>query len=157
MNQHPQRPARNRVLEMLAILQMGLCGRCGRARYATRRTARHAARIAAPATRLRAYRCGDTWHLTVPAGRPQFIAPPVTTVQETGRGMGGLDQRRRGERRYGRFAPAGPTRPRSRRRPPWSRSGSDPLEDARDTRPTDTRPWGPRGPRGAAPLAGGAR
>ncbi|MEU8342418.1 hypothetical protein AB0C74_12035 [Spirillospora sp. NPDC048832] len=67
-----------RVLEMLAILQLGLCGRCGRARYTTRRTARHAARIAAPGIRLRAYRCGDAWHLTSPSGRPQHITPPVT-------------------------------------------------------------------------------
>lgn len=69
---------RNRVLEMLSILQLGLCGRCGRARYTTRRTARHAARIAAPGVRLRAYRCGDAWHLTSPAGRPQHITAPVT-------------------------------------------------------------------------------
>lgn len=78
VNRHGKRAGHNRVLELLAILQLGLCGRCGRARYTTRRTARHAARIAAPGTRLRAYRCGDAWHLTTPPGRPQFIVPPVT-------------------------------------------------------------------------------
>src|SRR5690606_8509731 len=77
---HRRQRARNRVLEMLAILQLGLCGRCGRARYATRRTARRAARIAAPGTRLRAYPCGDSWHLTTPPGRPQLVAPPVTVL-----------------------------------------------------------------------------
>ncbi|HLU75683.1 MAG TPA: hypothetical protein VKZ82_26140 [Nonomuraea sp.] len=49
-HRHHKPAGRNRVLEMLAILQLGLCGRCGRARYLTRRTARHAARIAAPGT-----------------------------------------------------------------------------------------------------------
>jgi hypothetical protein len=77
-NRHSRQAGRNRVLEMLAILQIGLCGRCGRARYATRRRARQAVRIAAPGVRLRAYRCGDAWHLTSPPGRPQHITPPVT-------------------------------------------------------------------------------
>lgn len=156
-HRHHKPAGRNRVLEMLAILQLGLCGRCGRARYLTRRTARHAARIAAPGTRLRAHRCGDAWHLTVPAGRPQLIAPPVTTVQETVPVRRGLDRRGEGERRYGRSAPAGPARPRGRRRPSGGRSGSDPLEDARDTRTARTRPCWPHGPHGAAPVAGGAR
>ncbi|WP_157431013.1 hypothetical protein [Actinomadura macra] len=103
MNQHRHRhrirPAEGKALEVLALLQIGLCGRCGRARYATRRHARHAARIAAPGTRLRAYRCGDSFHLTTPTGRPQLIAPPVT-VSNT-RPRTGLDQRKRDERRYG--------------------------------------------------------
>lgn len=94
MNQHRQRQGRNRVLEMLDILQLGLCGRCGRARYTTRRTARHAARVAAPGTRLRAYRCDDAWHLTSPPEQSQFIAPPVTVPQV------GLDLLGRGKRRY---------------------------------------------------------
>ncbi|CNG13598.1 Uncharacterised protein [Mycobacterium tuberculosis] len=95
-NRHSGQAGRNRVLEMLTILQLGLCGRCGRAHYATRRTARHAARIATPGTRLRAYQCGDTWHLTTPPGRPQFIAPPVTLPRI--RTRDGLDLRGRGER-----------------------------------------------------------
>ncbi|WUH98755.1 hypothetical protein OHR68_35440 [Spirillospora sp. NBC_00431] len=78
---------------MLAILQLGLCGRCGRARYATRRTARHAARVAVPGIRLRAYRCRDAWHLTSPAGRPQFITPPVTML--SARPQTRLDRKRR--------------------------------------------------------------
>ena len=95
---HDSRVGRDRVREMLAILQLGLCGRCGRARYATRRTARHAARIAAPGTRLRAYRCGEAWHLTAPPGRPQFIAPPVT-VPDVGLDLPGQDKRRYRARR----------------------------------------------------------
>ncbi|GAA1836289.1 hypothetical protein GCM10009735_84690 [Actinomadura chokoriensis] len=95
-NRHSGQAGRNRVLEMLAILQIGLCGRCGRARYTTRRTARHAARIAAPGIRLRAYRCGDAWHLTTPPGRRQFIAPPVTVPPIHSRNR--LDLRGRGER-----------------------------------------------------------
>ncbi|MEU5993878.1 hypothetical protein ABZ806_33315 [Spirillospora sp. NPDC047418] len=95
---HEKPAGRNRVVEMLAVLQLGLCGRCGRARYPTRRTARHAARIAAPGTRLRAYRCGDTWHLTTPPGRRQYITPPVT-VPCTSLGTR-LDLHGRGKRRY---------------------------------------------------------
>lgn len=97
-NRHREPIGRNRVLEMLVILQPGLCGRCGRARYLTRRTARHAARIAAPRIRLRAYQCGDAWHLTTPPGRPQFIAPPVTLPHIRPRDR--LDLHGRGERRY---------------------------------------------------------
>lgn len=88
----------SRAVEMLLILQSGLCGRCGRARYSTRRTACHAARIAAPGKRLRAYRCGDAWHLSAPPGRPQVIDPPVTMpLVRQGRG---LDLRGQDERRY---------------------------------------------------------
>lgn len=109
----PQRHGRSRkadrVLEMLAWLQLGLCGRCGRARYDSRRSARRAARIAAPGIRLRAYQCGDAWHLTTPAGRPQFIAPPVTLSGT--RTRAGLDLRGRGKRSY-----------RSRRRPATDRA-----------------------------------
>ncbi|WP_395977223.1 hypothetical protein [Actinomadura sp. 1N219] len=113
-NRHGERVGRNRVLEMLAILQTGLCGRCGRARYATRRNARHAARIAAPGTRLRAYRCGDAWHLTTPPGRPQFIAPPVTVPRT--RPWIRLDLHGRDQRRY-----RNRHRPRSGRTPGHTR------------------------------------
>lgn len=100
-NRHGMRAGRNRVREMLATLQIGLCGRCGRARYATRRTARHAARIAAPGPWLRAYRCGDAWHLISPPQRPQCITPPVTLVQVPRAGRAGLDRRNGDERAYG--------------------------------------------------------
>lgn len=73
----PVKTGNQRVLELLAELKTGLCGRCGRARYATRGQARRAARIAVPGRRLRAYRCGDVWHLTSHS-RPQWIAAPVT-------------------------------------------------------------------------------
>lgn len=104
-NRRSRQGRRNRVLEMLAILQIGLCGRCGRARYTTRRTARRAARIAAPGIRLRAYRCGDAWHLTSPAGRSQHITPPVTvppvhpqtSLHLHGKSKGDDLDRRRGE------------------------------------------------------------
>jgi hypothetical protein len=110
---------RDRSVEMLASLQLGLCGRCGRARYATRRQARHAARIAAPGVRLRAYQCGDDWHLTSPPGRPQHIVPPVTVCQI--RAAAGLDLRARGERVYGgcRSRQAAPTVPTAGGRRRW--------------------------------------
>jgi len=113
---HRRQRARNRVLEMLAILQLGLCGRCGRARYATRRTAR----IAAPGTRLRAYPCGDNWHLTTPPDRPQLIAPPVTMLPA--RAGRSLDLQRRDKRRYpsrhhGRHRGSDRTRMTGQRRP----------------------------------------
>lgn len=98
VSRHGRQTGHQRILEMLAILQLGLCGRCGRACYASRRTARHAVRIAAPGTRLRAYQCGDTWHLTAPPGRPQFIAPPVTLPYV--RSWNRLDLHGRGKRRY---------------------------------------------------------
>ena len=40
------------------------CPACGKRSYATRSAARLTARIAHPGRRLRAYRCGDRWHLT---------------------------------------------------------------------------------------------
>lgn len=93
---------RNRAAELLAWLQLGTCPRCGRARYATRRQARSAARIGAPGTRLRAYRCGDGWHLTTPSWRPQLITPPVTAVRSIrpggSRTVVRLDTAHRGER-----------------------------------------------------------
>ncbi|WP_433476421.1 hypothetical protein ACQPZP_04820 [Spirillospora sp. CA-142024] len=160
MNQHlhRNRPTGDRVLDMLAILQLGLCGRCGRARYATRRTARHAARIAAPGVRLRAYGCGDAWHLTNPAGRPQYIAPPVTLAQRSNAARGSLDHRRPGERRYGRSGPNAPARPRGGVWTPAGRSGSDPLEDARDPRTCDDATlWQLDGRHPATRVAGGWR
>ncbi|WP_242891138.1 hypothetical protein [Actinomadura litoris] len=134
MNQHPHRnrPAGHRILDMLAILQLGLCGRCGRARYATRRTARHASRIAAPGVRLRAYRCGGAWHLTNPTGRPQYIASPVTLVQRPDAARGRLDRRGRGERRYQRSSPNAPARPQGAAWVSAGWSDSDPLKDAHD-------------------------
>lgn len=111
----PVQTGNQRVLELLAVLQMGLCGRCGRARYATRSQARRAARIGMPGRRLRAYRCGDAWHLTSHS-RPQWIAGPVTlaphfsTRKGAGKSLafprpsaderGGLDLDRGGERAY---------------------------------------------------------
>jgi hypothetical protein len=96
-----RRTGGDRVTELLGWLQLGVCGRCGRARYLSRREARHAARIAAPGARLRAYRCGTFWHLTTPAGRPQLVAPPVTVPPPRVRQVRGLDLGHRGERAYG--------------------------------------------------------
>jgi hypothetical protein len=131
----------DRVRELLAVLQLGLCGRCGRARYATRTDARRAARIAAPGNRLRAYRCGTSWHLTTPAGTPQLITPPVTPVQHpAAAGRRGLDRRRGGERAYRRSGlerRGGPQDAPRRSR----RGGTDPLEDTHDhTTPARGRP-----------------
>ncbi|MFC4912254.1 hypothetical protein [Actinomadura gamaensis] len=81
----PVQTGRDRTVELLADLQLGLCGRCGRARYATRRQARRAARIGMPGRRLRAYRCADAWHLTSHS-RPQYTAPPVTLPPPPGTG-----------------------------------------------------------------------
>ncbi|GAA2278298.1 hypothetical protein GCM10010402_38650 [Actinomadura luteofluorescens] len=124
--------ARDRAAEMLSMLQLALCGRCGRARYATRRDARHAARIGAPGVRLRAYRCGDAWHLTSPAGAPQFVASPVTLLKHPAvSGRLWLDHRNGDKRPYRRSGldrrgrPQGAPR-RSRR------GGTDPLEDDHD-------------------------
>ena len=119
-NRRPQKPAHKRALEMLAILQLGLCGRCGRARYATRRTARHAARIAAPGTRLRAYPCGGNWHLTTPPGQPQLVAPPVTVLPaRSGRSLAlqRRDKRRYPSRHHGRHRGSDRTRRTGQRRP----------------------------------------
>lgn len=128
-------------VEMLASLQLGLCGRCGRARYATRRHARHAARIAAPGTRLHAYRCSTSWHLAAPAGTPQLITPPVTPVQHPATaGRRGLDRRCEGERAYRRSGLERRGRPQDAPRRS-RRSGTDPLEDTHDhTTPARARP-----------------
>lgn len=67
----------DRTAELLSWLQLGTCGACGRARYHSRREARRAVRVAAPGTRLRAYRCGEVWHLTVPAGHLEETGSPV--------------------------------------------------------------------------------
>ncbi|SPT51209.1 Uncharacterised protein [Actinomadura madurae] len=155
-HRHHKPAGRNRVLEMLDILQLGLCGRCGRARYLTRRTARHAARIAAPSTRLRAYRCGEIWHLTNPAGRPQYIAPPVTLAQQPDAARGSLDRRGRGERRYRRSGPNAHARPRVAMPISTGRSGTDPLEKACDPRTLDAAAWWQAdGHHPVTPLAGG--
>ncbi|GAA4132263.1 hypothetical protein GCM10022416_11860 [Actinomadura keratinilytica] len=115
-----QRNGADRAAELLAWLQLGTCARCGRARYPSRREARQAARLAAPGVRLRAYRCGTSWHLTTPAGRPQLIAPPVTVAPQQGRQVRGLDLGHRGERAYGGRRPDVPIAKRdrpARRRP----------------------------------------
>lgn len=140
----PRNPTRyDRVLELLAILQLGLCGRCGRACYATRRTARHAARIAAPGARLRAYRCGyrgdGAWHLTSPPHRPQHINPPVTLVQGLCAGGAGLDRRGAGERAYRCSGPGQSDGPHPAAHSSGRRSGPDPLADAPSTPPALTR------------------
>ncbi|GGV45156.1 hypothetical protein GCM10010182_81960 [Actinomadura cremea] len=123
------------VGHMLALLQLGMCGRCGRARYETRRTARHAARIAAPGTRLRAYRCGTAWHLTSPNGRPQHITAPVTLPSRSACDRVGLDRPRRDERRYRRPGPDDRTRLQETAGVVVRRGRPDPLEDAHDTHP----------------------
>ncbi len=133
------RRTNNRVAELLTVLQLGLCGRCGRARYETRRTARHAARIAAPGTRLRAYRCGTAWHLTSPTGHRQHITPPVTLPPVPGRMRVGLDGRDRDERRYRRPGPGESARFQHLVDAPVHRGGPDPLVDARGTDPARSR------------------
>ena len=100
-------PGRDRVAELLGWLQVGMCGACGRARYVSRREARYAARLASPGTRLRAYRCGTSWHLGTPAGRAQVIASPVTAVRPQARTRPGLDLRTRVERACGSHPMAG--------------------------------------------------
>ncbi|OLT34040.1 hypothetical protein BJF79_33850 [Actinomadura sp. CNU-125] len=127
------------VGHMLALLQLGMCGRCGRARYETRRTARHAARIAAPDTRLRAYRCGTAWHLTSPNGHPQHITAPVTLPPCSARDRVGLDRPRRDERRYPRPDPGESARFQHLVDAPVHRGGPDPLVDARGTDPARPR------------------
>lgn len=123
------------VGHMLALLQLGMCGRCGRARYETRRTARHAARVAAPGVRLRAYRCGAAWHLTSPNSHRQHITAPVTLPPRAARGQVGLDRRRRDERRYRGPGPDDRTRLQETAGVVVRPGGPDPLEDAHDTRP----------------------
>lgn len=137
----------DRVAEVLAGLQLGLCGACGRARYGSRRQARHAARVAAPGVRLRAYRCGNAWHLTSP-GAPQFIAPPVTVLQspEPHRRRG-LDRRGGDERAYRRSGLHGHGRPQNVAGHRSHRSATDPLEDAHATHTTARRRGGPGGVR----------
>jgi hypothetical protein len=79
-------PGRDRVTELLGQLQAGTCGACGRAQYVSRREARYAARLGSPGTRLRAYRCGTSWHLGQPDGRPQLCSwPQVASAYSTGR------------------------------------------------------------------------
>ncbi|MFV2179628.1 hypothetical protein ACFHW2_41110 [Actinomadura sp. LOL_016] len=123
------------VGHMLALLQLGMCGWCGRARYETRRTARHAARVAAPGVRLRAYRCGTAWHLTSPNGHRQHITAPVTLPPRTARGGGGLDRPCGDERGYRRPGPDDRTRPQETAGMVVRRGGPDPLEDAHDIHP----------------------
>lgn len=132
-HRHHKLAGRERVLEMLAILQLGVCGRCGRARYATRRTARHAARISAPGARLRAYRCGDAWHLTSPPRHPQRITPPVTLVQGLRADGAGLDRLAGGERAYRCFGSGQSDAPHPAAHRSGRRSGPDPLADAPST------------------------
>ncbi|OLT26667.1 hypothetical protein BJF79_43240 [Actinomadura sp. CNU-125] len=136
MNRHPMSDP---VGHMLALLQLGMCGRCGRARYETRRTARHAARIAAPGTRLRAYRCGTAWHLTSPNGRPQHITAPVTLPPSLGRGRARLDGRGRDERRYRRPGPDDRADRHGTADASGRRGSPDPLEETRDTDPPRPR------------------
>ncbi|WP_433476531.1 hypothetical protein ACQPZP_05450 [Spirillospora sp. CA-142024] len=129
----------DRVAEMLAGLQLGLCGACGRARYGSRRQARHAARVAAPGVRLRAYRCGRAWHLTSP-GAPQFIAPPVTVLQPPGpHWRRGLDRRGGDERAYRRSGLQGHGRPQDVACRLSHLDDTDPLEDAHATHTTIRR------------------
>lgn len=129
----------DRVAELLGVLQLGLCGRCGRARYETRRTARHAARIAAPGTRLRAYRCGTAWHLTSPTGHRQHITPPVTLPPAPDRARVGLDGRDRDERRYRRPGPDDHADRRGTADASGRRGSPDPLEESGDTDPPRPR------------------
>lgn len=79
----PVQAGLDRTLELLAELQAGPCSQCGWACYRTRRQARRAARIAAPGRRLRAYRCGDAWHLTSYV-RPPSPAAPITASPSLG-------------------------------------------------------------------------
>jgi hypothetical protein len=145
---HDRRP--DRVSEMLAVLQLGLCGRCGRARYATRADARRAARIAAPGTRLRAYRCGNAWHLTS-TNAPQFVAPPVTVVRVFGpRWQRGLDRRPGDKGAYRRSGLYGHGRPQDVACRPGHRDYTNPLKDAHAPHDAFTRRWGGSG-------AGGVR
>jgi hypothetical protein len=140
----PRKPIRHddRVLELLAILQLGLCGRCGRACYATRRTARRAARIGAPGARLRAYRCGyrcdGAWHLTSPPHRPQHITAPVTLVQDPQADGAGLDRRGAVERAYRCSGPGQSDGPHLAAHASGRRSGPDPLVDAPSSPPAPT-------------------
>ncbi|MBE1533261.1 hypothetical protein H4W34_003094 [Actinomadura algeriensis] len=136
MNRHPMADP---IGHMLALLQLGMCGRCGRARYETRRTARHAARIAAPGIRLRAYRCGTAWHLTSPTGHRQHIAPPVTLPPARGCRRVGLDGRDRDERRYRRPDPDEHADRHGTAGASGRRGSPDPLEETRDTDPTRPR------------------
>jgi hypothetical protein len=123
------RAGHQRVLEMLARLQLRLCGRCGRACYDTRRAARHAARIAAPGAQLRAYRCVDTWHLTSPPNRPQRITSPVTLAQDIRAGRAGLDREGAVKRAYRCSRPDQSASPQPAAHTFGRRSGPDPLAD----------------------------
>lgn len=44
-------------------LNLGHCPDCGKTRYATRRRARRAAKVFHPGNAMRAYQCGDFWHI----------------------------------------------------------------------------------------------
>lgn len=44
-------------------LAVGICPVCGKRSYTSRRAARRAARALHPAAVLRAYRCGQHWHV----------------------------------------------------------------------------------------------
>ena len=122
---------KSRAADLLAWLQLGTCGRCGRARYLTRPEARRAARIAAPGARLWAYRCGDSWHLTTPAGHPQLVGPPVTAVFPRGGQVPGLDLGARVERAYGGRRRSGAREPERGRTGRWRRPTTGSLEERR--------------------------
>lgn len=55
----------------------GICPTCRKLRYPDRNTARRAARALHPGAVLRAYRCGDWWHLgnTPPAVKHGYRNP----------------------------------------------------------------------------------
>ena len=44
--------------------QIGTCPSCGKYNYASRRDAKRAGRAFHPAGLMRAYRCGQFWHVT---------------------------------------------------------------------------------------------
>lgn len=51
---------------MAGVRHLGVCECCGKLRYSDRREAKRAARLMHPEEHLRAYRCGDYWHVGHP-------------------------------------------------------------------------------------------
>ena len=58
------RPTTGRHSDATAQLPIATCPDCGKQAYTSKGSAKNAARVLYPGQRVRAYRCGEWWHLT---------------------------------------------------------------------------------------------